>query len=223
MKVLLTRTPTFDDIFDHPSFGELEALFARSRAVRAFVPYVARRLRALPGSMTLEHYAAMWASTHGTTHADFCSDIREAARLLTPLYAEFGASDARRLRGALVEGLVRARLRSRYGPQELSDNVTLELENGVKYKSSTSVDVVGWDNSLGECHDCKVHAKRFDVDLLRELDRNLPRKHFKIGAVTTESRSAALLALRRLGCSPPPANVTVIGLENLMEFAPLQA
>lgn len=219
MKVTFDRTPTFDAILNDPEFHALQQVFARNSTVRAFVSLAIRRIHRDPNKSGVVTMAATWRVN--------ARDVMEAAGHLQSLYNAHGTLDASRLRGALIEGLVHWRLSGRYAPPCcLTDNATLTVEDeGSSYSSSTTIDVVGWDDAarLGECHDCKVQPHRVCHALIAELAQNLSPSHFKIAISTAVSRSSAIATLKRDGRYPLPANVHLLGIEDLMDRAPLQA
>lgn len=173
MRVELVRQPTFDDIFADADFVALAQHFEQHEPVRRFVPGVIRIFwGGLRGPDSITRYASHWARQHRAADAATVTAIDDAASLLTQLYGSW-SHRLDHLRGAMVEGLVETRLRSRYAQNTLANNVTITVSNGVNYTSSTTADVVGWDGARGECHDCKVRAKNVDVDFLREMEAGL--------------------------------------------------
>ena len=82
--------------------------------------------------------------------------------------------------------------------------------------------MVGWDGAVGECHDCKMKARFLDTQLINHLAQGLPRPAFRFGVVTGDSESVARQALARKGYNLP-SHVTLIPMEQLMDFVPLQA
>jgi hypothetical protein len=76
----------------------------------------------------------------------------------------------------------------------LDNNLELEISDGkVSHTTSTSVDVVGFCavEDRGECHDCKVRSREFDMDWLKELVDNVAPFGFRIGAATADSITVA--------------------------------
>ena len=92
----------------------------------------------------------------------------------------------------------------------------MTLSNGVQYKTSTSLDVAGYDGSRGECHDCKATAQRVDAGWIEELVDKMVPHDFRIGVATAESARVAAHGMR------VPAAVTVTGPDTWWEDLPLQ-
>jgi hypothetical protein len=61
------------------------------------------------------------------------------------------------------KALRNSRSKSRYGggTDLCRNNVVIRLENGKVHSTSTSIDVLGWDGAVGECHDCKADSRHF--------------------------------------------------------------
>lgn len=221
MRVTFAKTPTFDEIFADADFIALREKFRDEELVRQFVPSVIKIFSGtLVGPDSFERYATFWSQSHRTSDPNTPAVVAEAARLLQRLHASW-ADHLGELRGALVEGLVLARLGSRYTGHKLEDNSHVTVTNGLNFTSSRTIDVSGWDGNRGECHDCKVRAKKVDLTLVHELEDNLPEPEFKIGVVATDSRLVMTDALRTLGYSPT-SQTTLIPLEELWDLAPLQ-
>jgi hypothetical protein len=222
MKVTLRHTPRFDDIFADESYEKLAREFAVERQVRIFLSRVIQLyLDDRTGTWNeITTYALLWPIRHPGTPSDAVARVRNASELIQDLY---GRHDPARLRGALLEGLVRTRLEDRYAGEFLEDNAYLSIRNGVAYDSSTDIDVVGWDETdgVGECHDCKARARWLDPLWIKELDENLPTAEFKIGVVTTDSQLTVQARLQQNGVNPS-RRTRLIGLERLWDFAPLQ-
>lgn len=128
-----------------------------------------------------------------------------------------------RVRGALLESLVEMKLRPRYSGIDclLDNNLRFELVNGQTYASGTrSIDVIGFDGRVGECHDCKVHASRFEQPWIEDLTLNVAPRGFKIGLVTATHRGNAERQLREAGVSTRGA--TLIPADELHLLTPLQ-
>jgi hypothetical protein len=221
MNVTFERTPTFDAIFADADFAALREKFGAEPIVRRFVPSAIRQFirgPAVPDGFS--RYATWWARPHRTSDPATPAVITEAATLLDSLYATW-SDHLGNLRGALIEGLVLAQLKPRYGQNQLVDNATITVSNEIDYTSPTTVDVIGWDGNRGECHDCKMRAKWIDLAVVRSLEENLPQPEFRVGVVTAESRPALTAALQDLGYTPAPIT-ELIPLEDLWELAPLQ-
>jgi hypothetical protein len=128
------------------------------------------------------------------------------------------------LRGAVLEVLVEARLRSRYdGDDDLLDNnLKFAIWNGARYTSGEkSIDVIGHDGSVGECHDCKVNASRFEPAWVHELQSQVAPFGFRIGLVTaTTSRPWADRKLSDAGVKVT-AVTTVVTAEDFHPLMPL--
>ncbi|HEY7933601.1 MAG TPA: hypothetical protein VID48_07230 [Solirubrobacteraceae bacterium] len=138
------------------------------------------------------------------------------ARLFERLYKRF---DAGNVRGCLIEAMVETRLRARYADagSQLDNNVFVTLSNGAKYRTSTSVDVVGHDGYRGECHDCKARGRYVDTEWITELVAHLVPHQFRIGVATAESAPTA----RRAMGAGISQTVTVTGPESWWDGLPL--
>lgn len=221
MKVSLRHVARFDDIFADEAFKKLEQVFKREASVRPFlVAVVQLYLDDKVGAWNeIDTYARLWGVTHNDADAATLAEINVVAALLQTLYTAYGPE---RLRGALLEGFVRGALESRYGSEALEDNAFIKIRNGIKYDSSTDIDVVGWhdQDGVGESHDCKVRSRRFDSDLLKELDADLPQPEFRIGLVSTDSYMTVVAALRANGISISN-RMSIIDFEHLPRLTPL--
>ncbi len=178
----------------------------------------------------------MWGRIWGTLHSDAPDDSGEsggdeggatAGRLLDSLDGAHGGERGENrgnLRGAILEGLVLSALAERYSGGNLVDNAEIKITNGTAYSSPAGrpIDVAAWDGALGECHDCKMSARSLKTDLVDHLARGLPRPEFKLAVVTGDSETVARHEIRKKGYSLP-AHVTLIGMEVLIDLAPLQA
>jgi hypothetical protein len=117
------------------------------------------------------------------------------------LYRDF---DPAHVRGALLEALVQRAIKARYGGGSdwLQNNIEFRIEKGEdSHTTTTSVDVLGIDMAaeLGECHDCKVRAKKVDPKWLKELQDDLAPIGFRIGIATAGSARVARRDLARIG------------------------
>lgn len=219
MKVRFVRTPTFDDIFSDPDFAALKQELDGERLVRILVSRIVQDKDNIR-LYQIDRYAPLFARQHEASEKSAVEAVRRVGILLAKLY-EHHAS--RRLRGALLEGLVRHSLEPRYASHTLDDNVDVFVSNGFSYESKTSVDVAGWDADVevGECHTCKARAHGIDLDEVEHLDSGLPQC-FQIGVVTTDSELEMSRVLRKANFSPS-ARVTTVPIEDLWDIAPLQA
>lgn len=222
MKVTLRHVARFDDIFADGAFKKIEDAFRAEPSVRPFVVAVVQLyLDDRAGAWNeIGTYARLWGVRHDNNAEEAThKEINEVAALLQTLYTAYGAD---RLRGALLEGLVRGALKPRYGSESLEDNAYIAIRNGISYDSPTDIDVVGWDSqdNVGECHDCKVRSRWFDPSLLKELDSNLPQPEFRIGLVSTDSYMTVVAALRASGVSVSN-RMNIIDVEYLPQLAPL--
>jgi hypothetical protein len=117
------------------------------------------------------------------------------------LYRDFEPSH---VRGALLEALLQRAIQTRYGGGSdwLENNIEFRVEHGGdSHTTTTSVDVVGLDVAAeqGECHDCKVRAKKVDVNWLEELQNDVAPFGFRIGIATADSARLARRDLKRQG------------------------
>lgn len=146
--------------------------------------------------------------------------VRRAVSLLDDLYGRYPPSD---VRGVLLEGLVEQRLRGRYGDggHQLENNARFALENSVAYSTGEkSIDVIGFDGYVGECHDCKARASRVEKSWTDQLVRYVAPHGFRIGIVTADSRVFARQALQRKGVNVLKA--VPISPEDWWQLTPLQ-
>lgn len=145
--------------------------------------------------------------------------------LVHDLYHDFKPSEAR-VRGALLEAVVEGRLRTRYSGNGsmLENNLQFQIENGSTYSSGTkSIDVLGFDGQLGECHDCKANAARFEPDWVHELQTEVATRGFRIGLVTaTGSRSWAETLMRKAGITVAP-ETAILTSKDFYPLTPLQS
>lgn len=118
------------------------------------------------------------------------TQARRVAQGLVDLYSNH---DGGNVRGALLEGLAEQQIKSRYGggTHLCRNNVVIRLENGKVHTTSTSIDVLGWDGAVGECHDCKADSRRFRQTWIDELERNVAPRGFAVGLVTADMNGTA--------------------------------
>jgi hypothetical protein len=171
--------------------------------------------------------AAVWGNGNRETSEEALALVAEGGSALEALYASY---DPSHVRGALLEGFVARHLRLDYGDLSVVDNAFLTIETGERtYRSEDnsiswdgSIDVAAWSvpRARGECHDCKVRASEINVEVLRELEKNLPDPEFRLGVVTTNSYLAALTKLKAKGYQPGP-RCKLISMEKLWDFTPL--
>jgi len=122
-------------------------------------------------------------------------------RSIELLYARFDPSN---VRGAILEAVVQRAIQVRYGGGSdwLENNIAFRIErDGETLTTSTSVDVLGIDMTAesGECHDCKVRARKVDADWLNELQDKLAPFGFRIGIATADSARVAKREMKLLG------------------------
>jgi hypothetical protein len=178
-------------------------------------------LTALKGAKGIEgpnvhRFAEVWTAPKKKQSAG-----RRIANAFVALYT---AHNPDHVRGALLEGLVERKLAGRYGAtdQQLVNNHKLRCINDDTYTTSRSVDVVGWDSGrrVGECHDCKVSSKEFKRGFIRELERDVVPRGFKVGLVTAHSRQTTLFSFKKKEIELRVAQI--VSLERLWDLAPLQ-
>jgi hypothetical protein len=161
-------------------------------------------------------FATLFAREPPEASASASQTFERIAGWLIDLYS---AHDPAHVRGCFLEGLVKKALHPRYGNAELHDNVVIKIENGREF-TSPSVDVAGWDGATGECHDCKTLSAYLDVSLVQDLDDGLPFSSFRIGIVTTDSKTTTLAFLR--GKYRLSSRTKVIPIDELWAKVPLQ-
>lgn len=136
------------------------------------------------------------------------------ARRFAALYGRF---DPGTVRGCLIESMVEGRLRQRYQPSHLDNNVFVAVAN---YRTSTSVDVAAHDGERGEAHDCKAQGRAVKTSFIDEMATNLIPHGFRIGIATAESTSVAMQAITSRGYTIPHT-VVVTGPERWWDGLPL--
>lgn len=146
-----------------------------------------------------------------------------ARRIQTALAGLYDEHDEGSVRGVLLEKLVEQQIRSRYGgASDLCDNnVKIRVAGSdPDHMTSTSIDVIGFDGSIGEGHDCKADSKRFVKyrPWVTELDEKVARPDLSIGLVTADSTRTAR---RKMG-SLQPKRLILIGEEHLFTRLPLR-
>jgi hypothetical protein len=150
---------------------------------------------------------------------------RSAQKVADSFVTLYGGHDPGHVRGAILEGLVERRLSTRYGGsgQDLVNNHKIRLsESGrILYTSSSSIDVTGWDGTVGECHDCKAASHTFRGRFILELETELVPRRFKVGLVTADSRQRVLFNFKKKGI-PEPRFAQIVPMEHLWTLAPLQ-
>jgi hypothetical protein len=224
MRVETTREAAFDAIMADSNFVDLVDEVIRHKVVLFFVAGVIKRYTSAAdladgphgSGLTIDVFAQRFVPTRGVSAAAGRA-AQKVGVFLKKLYA---SHDPAHVRGAIIEGLVERRLATRYSGSLLENNVYLELANGTPYRSSRSLDVFGWDESVGEGHDCKARARQFVSEWTDELQRELVPRTLKVGLVTADSYRPAMDELKRAGVKIPQA--TLISLEQLWDFAPLQ-
>lgn len=148
----------------------------------------------------------------------------QAERIVRALDGLYSAHDEGQVRGAVLERLAEQQIRSRYA------GLGAMCENNIKFRvwgskgdhtTSRSVDVVGWDGTTGECHDCKVDARKFDAVLVAELERDVTPHGLVVGMVTADQRPTAERKLRALNFRRATATALVTE-ETLFSVLPLR-
>ena len=220
---MVQRVPQYDNILDDPTYERLLDEAQAGRPVLELILAAIRQFHTLNDvenglggtGPTLRKFASSWGRTRSERSA-----VSRVVRGMTQLYRRHRASD---VRGMLLEGLVFRRLVPRYAGAdcELHNNAKFRLENGASYTSGDrSIDVIGFDGSAGECHDCKIQARRFEADWATELVGSVIPLGFRVGLVTADSEAVAWRHLREKGIDL--AQVTVLTSESLWRAAPLQ-
>jgi hypothetical protein len=146
-----------------------------------------------------------------------------ARRIHTALAGLYAEHDEGSVRGVLLEKLVEQQIRSRYGGTDhlCDNNVKVRVAGSdPDHTTSTSIDVIGFDGSIGEGHDCKADSKRFVKyrPWITELDEKVARPDLSIGLVTADSSNTAR---RKMG-SFRPQHLILIGEEHLFTRLPLR-
>jgi hypothetical protein len=222
MRVETRREPTFDAITGDSAFAVLIDVFSKFKFARACTTRLITRFHTADeltiGRMGFDGrmYVDVFAGQQKSKEA-----LEAAYRAVDALGDLYRRHDPKHVRGAVLEGLCEAQLRIRYRGKLLDNNVFFTLSNGVEYESSTSIDVLGWDSPIGECHDCKVNPRRFEATWIAELQSHVLPRGFLLGLVTAYSYRVTLAALEASGISTD-TRTTIISLERLRDFAPLQ-
>lgn len=213
----------FAAILADPAFGDLIELVMRDETILGLVAQVIKSYQTRPsldgagGQPAIEAFVATFASRPRSK-----SSAGKTSAAFRALYANH---DPRHVRGAILEGMVEQRLKVRYSGQDhdLVNNHKIRCsdDDHAPYVSSTTVDVIGWDRTVGECHDCKVAARGFDSAFIGEMETNLVPRRFKIGMVTADTQAQTSVELQRKNFRPRSAQV--IPFERLWQMAPLQA
>lgn len=199
MQVSLERDAAHERIFDDEDVAAVVEAAAVNRKLMHFLGNIVQRydsadavrLGRRGGGPNLESYANQFLG-RGT-------DRKTAQPLIRLIEKLYGQHDPGNLRGTLIEAMVQRRLRVRYGSGLLDNNVYVILTNQIDYRTSTSIDVVGHDGDVGECHDCKARARRVDAALITELVQNLGPHGFRFGIATADSTRVAVAELRQKG------------------------
>jgi hypothetical protein len=218
MRVAFTDDPQHRDIHEDADFLAVAVLIHGHETARRMIADILRTITQ-PMPESLEKFTRYWTQTHGSSPADIEWVEQEVTPRMNALYGRF---DPGRLRGVLTERLVYEQITSRYAHNTLKEDSFVHVSNGASYDSSTSVDVAGYDGNVGECHDCKARCRQINFGFLRELETHLPPSVFKIGVVSTDTRTVMAKELRSQNYTPG-AHTTVIPLEDLWDLAPLQS
>jgi hypothetical protein len=220
MNVTFEADRAHQEVFDDEEFQFVIEHASRTKPMLLFVAASIRRfesleevLRGKPGSkQNMESYANSFLKDKRSR-----SNGVAVAQRLARLYGRF---DAGNVRGCLIESMIQGRLRERYQQTRLENNVFVTLTNDVTYRTSTSVDVAGYDGQRGECHDCKAQGRKVDTTWIEELVTNLVPHSFRIGVATAESPRVAVQGMSTGGYQIP-ATLTVTGPETWWDGLPL--
>jgi hypothetical protein len=218
MRVTFAHEHHFDEIFGDADFATLTELIHGHEVARRIIAALLAAFRQRQRPDGIRRFANDWARTHPASPTDIEWIADEIGPRLDKLYGRY---DPGRVRGGLVERLVYHQIKPRYEHNTLADNTVATLSNGIEYTTPTSIDVAGWDGHLGEFHDCRARSDKLNLDLVRDLEANLPREHFAIGLVTLKSRVLMAKDLSDQGYVPTE-QTTLIPLEGLWTLAPLQ-
>lgn len=147
----------------------------------------------------------------------------QSARIVAALKGLYRDHDAGNTRGMLLERIVQQQIQTRYSGQGgvCTDNVKIELgPNDSRHRTTKSLDVLGWDGTVGEGLDCKVSARHWStkVSWLIELERQVVPRGLAVGLVTADSRGRAEVRLRSIGFRP--RTTTLIPSEDLYSQRP---
>lgn len=219
MRVTLIHETHMDNLLADPDIRDLTVLVHENQVARRIIGDLLRVFRKKLNPESLERYVRHWSTAHPASPEEITWLVQELAPRIYELYDRH---DQGRLRGAVIERLVYLQIEPRYANNRLGDNVRVVLENGIDFSSSTSVDVVGWDENYGECHDCRARSAKINIEFIRELEENLPDAHFKVGVVSVDSRSRMVGELAAAGYKPGP-QTSLIPVDQLWALAPLQA
>jgi hypothetical protein len=219
MRVVLDAERAHQAIFEDEDFQFVVERASQGKAMLQFVGAAIRRYDGLQdvvhgkagGDQNMEAYANSYLRD-GRSRSTGVDLARRFARL----YERF---DAGNVRGCLIEAMVEARLRVRYAGTQLENNVFVEVTNGVRYRTSTSADVVGHDGQRGECHDCKARARNVEMPWIVELVTELTPHEFRIGVATADSAPAASHEMS--STARMPHAVVVTGPESWWDGLPL--
>jgi hypothetical protein len=182
--------------------------------------------RAGVGGRNPDQYAAAYVRTRHRSRNEK-EAVSRMVRDLGALYREFGGQE-NLLRGFVVEMLVKHALRPRYGASGrdiLDDNVRFAIDNGARYESRSTIDVIGFERArgLGEVHDCKLQASHWAKERAlawaRELERDVASRGLAVGLVTITARDRARGILDGLGLGRASR---LVPLEELWQLVPLQ-
>ena len=100
---------------------------------------------------------------------------------------------------------------------------TVGRPGSARYTSGdNSIDVMGFDGVVGECHDCKVNPSRFKSTWVHELQRDVAPHGMTIGLVTAaSSRDWAAQRIQAGGVTVVPAT-TIVTAQDFHPLVPLQ-
>ncbi len=211
MKIVETgRDEVMRPILEHEKTQEIVDAVAQADSLRAFLMHV---IRDFP---TLESLADRKPNVRklSNDYANSKAERNSAARICGAVETLFRGFDPSHVRGALLEALIQRAIQTRYGAREdwLENNIEFKVQLGAaSHTTSTSVDVVGVDTAskVGECHDCKVRAKKFDLKWLKELRDDIAPFGFRVGIATADSARLARRDLQKAGFSLDASTVLV--------------
>lgn len=213
----------FAAILADPAFSDLIDLVVRDDTILGLVAqliksyHTRQSLEGAGGRPTIDAFVATFASRPRSRTA--------AGKTSAAFRALYANHDPHHVRGAILEGMVEHKLKSRYGAptDDLKNNHKIRCsgDEHAPYESSTTIDVIGWDRTVGECHDCKVAAKGFDSAFITEMETNLVPRRFKVGMVTADTQAQTSVEFKRKNFRPRSAQI--IPFERLWRMAPLQA
>jgi hypothetical protein len=194
------RDEVMRPIIEDSDTQEVVDAVAQDKALRAFLMSAIRdfqdRQALSDRTPNLRKLANNYAGSKGQRNA--------VGRICGAIESLYGRFDPSHVRGALLEALVQRAIQTRYGggADWLENNIEFKVEEDDDVReTTTSVDVLGVDVAadLGECHDCKVRARKVDPKWLEELQDDFTQFGFRIGVATADSARVARRDLKRGG------------------------